>query len=66
MSGESKMFIYCFDLEEKNKLLKQLKLYRESNIDNKQCWIFAIHQDNKFNFSEIDRSKCVISDRLRF
>lgn len=60
------MFIYCFDLDEKNKLQKQLKLYRESNIDNKQCWIFAIHQDNKFNFNSIDKSKCFISNRLSF
>ncbi len=65
MSGESKMFVYCFDLEEKNKLQQSLNLFKESNIDNKQCWIFII-KDEKFNFSEIDRSKCMISDRLRF
>lgn len=60
------MFIYCFDLDEKNKLEKQLKLYRESNIDNKQCWIFAIDKENKFNFNSIDKSKCFVSNRLNF
>lgn len=60
------MFIYCFDLEEKNKLQKQLKLFRESNIDNRQCWIFAIQKDNKFNFNSIDKSKCIITNKLTF
>ena len=59
------MFIYCFDEQEKNKLQKQLNLYKESNIDNKKCWIFIV-KDKKFNFNLIDRSKCIISDRLRF
>jgi hypothetical protein len=60
------MFVYCFDLEEKNKLQQSLKLFKESNIDNKQCWIFFIDKEKKFNFSEIDKSKCVISDRMIF
>lgn len=60
------MFIYCFDENEKNKLQKQLTLYKESNIDNKKCWIFIAKNINKFDFSQIDRSKCIISDRLRF
>lgn len=60
------MFIYCFDKQEKDKLQKNLTLYKESNIDNKQCWIFIINNLNKFDFSEIDRSKCIISDRMRF
>ena len=65
MSGELKMFIYCFDLDEKNKLQQSLKLYKESNIDNKQCWIFII-KDEKFNFNLIDKSKCVVSNRMTF
>lgn len=60
------MFIYCFDLEEKNKLQKQLKLFRESNIDNRQCWIFAVQQNNKFNFNSIDKSKCFITNKMTF
>jgi len=60
------MFIYCFDLEEKNKLQKQLKLFRESNIDNKQCWIFTVQQNNKFNFNSIDKSKCLITNKMTF
>ena len=66
MSGESKMFVYCFDLEEKNKLQQSLKLYKESNIDNKQCWIFAIDKEKKFNFESVDKSKCVITDKISF
>jgi len=63
------MFIYCFDKQEKDKLQKQLKLFQESNINNKQCWIFIIdevNQVNKFSINNIDKSKCVVSDRLRF
>lgn len=60
------MFIYCFDEQEKQKLQNQLKLYQESNIDNKKCWIFVVDKQQKFNFNQINRSKCVISDRLRF
>jgi len=61
------MFIYCFDEQEKNKLQKQLnlKLYKESNIDNKQCWIFLI-DNNKFNFKSIDKSKCIVSNKMTF
>lgn len=60
------MFIYCFDEQEKTKLEKHLTLYKESNIDNKECWIFIIENVNKFDFNEIDRSKCIISSRLGF
>jgi hypothetical protein len=63
------MFIYCFDEKEKNKLEKQLKLLQESCIDNKQCWIFIIdglNGINKFSINNIDKSKCIVSDRLRF
>jgi len=59
------MFIYCFDSQEKDKLQKQLKLFKESNIDNKRCWIFLI-DNNKFNFESIDKSKCVVSNRMTF
>lgn len=60
------MFIYCFDLEEKNKLQKQLKLFRESNIDNRRCWIFTIQKGDKFNFDCIDKSKCFFTNKLTF
>ena len=58
------MFIYCFDEQEKNKLQKQLNLYKESDINNKKCWIFLL--DDKFNFNSIDQSKCAISNRMSF
>jgi len=60
------MFIYCFDLEEKNKLQQSNKLLKESNIDNKQCWIFAIDKEKKFNFNTIDKSKCIVTNRMMF
>lgn len=60
------MFIYCFDEQEKTKLQKSLKLFQESNIGNKQCWIFIIDNGSKFNFSEVDKGKCIISNKLRF
>jgi len=59
-------FIYCFDEQEKHKLQKELKLFQESKIDNKQCWIFIIDINNKFNFNQIDKSKCVVSNKLMF
>jgi len=59
-------FIYCFDEQEKHKLEKILKLFQESKIDNKQCWIFIIDTNNKFNFNQIDKSKCVVSNKLMF
>jgi len=60
------MFIYCFDEQEKNKLREKLSLYQELNISNKQCWVFIIDKDNKFNFSEIDKSKCFITNKMTF
>lgn len=60
------MFIYCFDKEEKNKLQKQLELYDESYINHRRCWIFVVDNINKFNFNEVDKSKCIISNKLRF
>lgn len=62
------MFIYCFDKEEKFKLESKLKLFKETNIDNKQCWIFVFDKDkdNKFIFNEINKSKCIVSNRMRF
>jgi len=59
-------FIYCFDEQEKYKLQEELKLFQESKIDNKQCWIFIIDTNNKFNFNQIDKSKCVVSNKLMF
>ncbi len=59
------MFIYCFDEQEKEKLQKQLNLFKESNIDNKKCWIFLM-DNNKFNFENIDKSKCAVSNRMTF
>ncbi|MDD4156592.1 MAG: hypothetical protein PHY08_08485 [Candidatus Cloacimonetes bacterium] len=60
------IFIYCFDEQEKQKLQSQLKLYKESNIDTKQCWIFIIDSNNKFNFGSIDKSKCIITNKMTF
>jgi len=61
------IFIYCFDEQEKIKLQsQQLKLFQETHINNKQCWVFAIDTNNKFNFNQIDKSKCVVSNRIMF
>jgi hypothetical protein len=60
------MFIYCFDEQEKIKLAKQLKLFQETQVGEKRCWVFIINKGSKFNFSEIDKSKCVVSDRINF
>lgn len=62
------MFIYCFDEHEKNKLLneKQLKLHQETNIDDKKCWIFVADQGGKINFNEVDKSKCLMTNKMMF
>jgi len=60
------MFIYCFDLKEKEKLQTQLKLFKESIVDNKQCWIFCIDKSNQFNFDCIDQTKCLITNKMIF
>ncbi len=60
-----KLFVYCFDENEKNKLQKSLRLFGESIINNKQCWIFLL-DNNKINFTSIDRSKCFITNRMAF
>ena len=60
-------FIYCFDEQEKLKLQsQQLKIFQETNIDNKKCWVFTIDANNKFNFNQIDKSKCIISNKMTF
>lgn len=60
-----KNFVYCFDENLANKLLINLKLFKQDIIDNKPCWIF-INDNNKYQFNELDKTKIIISNRLNF
>lgn len=58
------MFIYCFDKELKNRLLKQnYKMINKPN--NQDYWVF-INSNGKFDFSGIDPSKFKMSNKLNF
>ena len=57
-------FMYCFDKNLADELSMTSKLFKKDIVDNKECWIFIV--DNKINFSELDKSKVFISNRLNF
>ncbi len=58
----STIFAYCFDENLANELLKSCKLLKQEVINGNNCWIFVVN--NKLNFSELDKSKIIISNRL--
>ena len=57
--------VYCFDENLANKLSATSKLLKQDIVNNKNCWVFII-DNNKLNFSELDKSKIIISNRLNF
>lgn len=60
------MFIYCFDEVLKNELLKTgYKMIQ--NPSNQDYWVF-INKPEKlaFNFSDVDKNKFKMSNRLNF
>ena len=60
------MFIYCFDEELKNKLLK----HNYKMIDkptNQSYWVFINNKEKlDFDFSDVDASKFKLSNKLNF
>jgi len=57
------MFIYCLDSELKDKLIKKgFKLLNE--YDGKA--VFVLDNKIKFDFSTIDNSKFLLSNKLNF
>jgi len=56
--------MYCFDKNLADELSMTSKLFKKDIVDGKECWIFIV--DNKINFSELDKSKVFISNRLNF
>ena len=60
------MFIYVFDEELKNQLLKHnYKMIDKPN--NQTYWVFINNTDNlKFSFEDIDKSKFKMSNKLNF
>lgn len=59
------MFIYCFDKEYKNELIKKgLQFLRQDIIDGKVVYLFV--QNNKLNSDELDKSKVFKSNVMRF
>jgi hypothetical protein len=59
------MFVYCFDEEEKMKLQKKFKIFKETQLGDKHCWVFLFNKD-KFSLDDIDKSKCVVTERMNF
>jgi len=56
-------FIHCFNLELKNKLLKDgFKLLSENN----RFSIFENNQSLNFNFNQIDKKQFVFSNKMIF
>ena len=56
---------YCFDKSLAEKLLLTSKLLKKEVIDNKECWVFVV-DNNILQFSELDKTKIVLSNRLNF
>lgn len=59
------MFIYCFDEQLKNKLIEAgYKMAEKSN--GKDYWIFLNKSNLTFDFSNIDKNKFKMSNKLNF
>jgi hypothetical protein len=55
-------FIYCTDIEVKNKLENKLELVSEQMIKGVKTWIFE--NDNTLKFNEIDLNKVEFTNKL--
>jgi hypothetical protein len=60
------MFIYCFDEKEMKKLNKRLILLRNTTLAEKNCWIFAVPKNSKFKYEKLDKTKCLVTNKLNF
>lgn len=59
------MLIYCIDEKYKDELIsKGLQFLKQEIVDGKVVYLFA--QNNKLNFSELDKSKVFQSNVMRF
>ena len=59
------MFIYCFDEEYKHILIKKgLHFIRQEIVDEKVVYLFT--QNNKLSFDELDKTKVILSNVMRF
>ena len=57
------MFIYCFDNELKDKLIKKgFKLLNK--YEDKAVFVFS--KDIKFNFDNVDKDKFLFTNKLTF
>lgn len=58
-------FMYCFDNETKDKLIKKgFKFLKEAQMNGSKAYIFI--SNDKLNFDEIDRNKVLLSNKLNF
>lgn len=58
-------FMYCFDNETKDKLIKKgFKFLKETQVSGSKAYIFI--SNDKLNFNEIDRNKVLLSNKLNF
>jgi len=61
-------FIYCIDEKLAHELKKHFLLIRVQEQSDKNVYIFEnkVSANNSFNFSNIDKSKYLFSDKLTF
>lgn len=58
------MFLYCFDAEEKNRLInKGMKFIKEDNIGEKRAYVFLFDKNIKFDF---DNKNFKLSNRMNY
>lgn len=59
------MFIYCFDINEKNKLLLQgFNYICECQLGNHVAYVFEF--DKKFSISNYDKKKFILTNKMYF
>lgn len=65
---EQNKFIYCIDETLAKELKKYYELISVKKNDSKNIYIFEnkLKNDNVFNFSKIDKSKYLFSNKLTF
>lgn len=58
------MFIYCFDSNEKDKLInKGMKFIKEENMGEQKAYVFLYDKNIKLEF---DDKKLILSNRMNY
>lgn len=58
------MFLYCFNAEEKDKLInKGMKLIKEDYMSKQKAYVFLFDKNIKFNF---DNKNFILSNKMNY